>query len=85
MTEWYNIEPIEATLKRLDESVDDDNKTALSMIPTESQIASIKAKKERMRRYGGTGTDYISLNEDEEGQNSALIREGSDDEDDGMI
>jgi hypothetical protein len=78
-----NIEPIEMTLKRLDESADDDNKGALSMIPTHSQIASIKAKKERMRRYGGNGADFISLNDDDEGKDSALVREGSSDEDDG--
>jgi GC-rich sequence DNA-binding factor len=75
-------EPIEMTLKRLDESADDDNKGALSMIPTHSQIASIKAKKERMRRYGGNGADFISLNDDDEGKDSALVREGSSDEDD---
>lgn len=73
------------TLKRLDESADDENKGAMSMIPTDSQIASIKAKKERMRRYGGNGEDFISLNDNQEGKNSALIREDSDDEDDGKF
>lgn len=73
------------TLKRLDESADDDNKAALSMIPTDSQIKSIKAKKERMRRYGGNGSDFISLNDDDEGKDSALVREGSSDEDDGKL
>jgi hypothetical protein len=72
------------TLKRLDDSAADESRSGLAMIPTDSQIQSIKAKKDRMRRYGG-GQDYIALNDDEEeGKNSTLVREGSDDEDDGI-
>jgi hypothetical protein len=68
------------------------------LLPTEAQIASIKAKRERLRRLGVT-PDFISLHtsettidnkrdDDHENENeneSRLVREASDDEDEGNI
>jgi hypothetical protein len=59
------------------------------IVPTEAQIASIKAKRERLRRIGVT-PEFISLQTSENDLNeksdseeeSRLVRETSDDEDD---